>query len=468
MKKKKNKKFNIGILLLIVIIIVGLLYFKNNKDYLLDKLSFIESNEKLEGEKIEGTVLFTENDLIIVKDNKNIIYKFNVEQNDLVAGDYVILEYTGELDKNKDVQSVTIIKYEKENEETDENGIPLNWLDNGIFSDYYMAAYSKLKELSLEEKIAQLLLVRYPKPEFVKDLKKYNFGGVILFGEDFKGKTKAQVIDLIEKLQKDSKIPFLTAVDEEGGIVVRISNNPKLRKERFKSPQELYKEGGFDLITRDTKEKSIFLSDLGINLNLAPVVDISINPNDYIYSRTLGLDEKLTASYSKTVIQASKGLGVSYTLKHFPGYASNSDTHTGSSIDNRTYEEILNEILPFKEGINVGAEAVLINHNIVKAIDSEKPASLSINIHNLLRDNLNFTGISITDDISMDAVSNLENVELYALLSGNNLIITSDYEKSFTQIKSAVTEGKISEKYIDELVFKVLAWKYYKEIMHKN
>ena len=299
-------------------------------------------------------------------------------------------------------------------------------------------------------------------------MKEYNFSGFVFFEKDFTNKTKSEVIDMINELQDNSKIPLLTAVDEEGGKVVRISSNPNLRSEKFKSSKELYNEGGFDLIKKDTKEKSNLLKSLGLNLNLAPVVDVSTNPNDYIYSRTLGLDENLTADYAKTVIEASKGLGVSYTLKHFPGYSSNSDTHVGSSNDNRTYDEVLKDLLPFKVGIENGAEAVLVSHNIVNSIDSDKPASLSGNIHNLLRGDLEFTGVTITDDISMQSLDELDKPTLQAMLAGNNLVITTDYETSFKEIKNAITNGTISEKYIDELVFKVLSWKFYKGIMIEN
>ena len=207
-------------------------------------------------------------------------------------------------------------------------------------------------------------------------------------------------------------------------------------------------------------------SGLGLNLNLAPVVDVATDPNAYIYPRTIGEDVNITSEYAKTVIEASKGTKVSYTLKHFPGYGNNLDTHISTSTDTRSYENIMNnDIKPFESGIEAGAEAVLVSHNIVTSIDKDSPASLSTSIHNLLRSNLNFTGVIIADDISMGALSQVDNVAVKAILAGNDLIITTDYETSFNSIKNAINENKISEELIDKLAFRVLAWIYYNGLM---
>ena len=323
--------------------------------------------------------------------------------------------------------------------------------------------------MTLDEKIAQTLLVLYPDENQLEILKENQFGGYLFFSKDLKGKTKDEVVKMMNDLQKVAKIPILTAVDEEGGIVARVSDNPNLRSERFKSPRELYLEGGMTRIREDTKEKSELLQSVGMNLNLAPVVDVSTNPDDYMYSRTLGENTELTAEFAKTVIEESKKEDVSYTLKHFPGYGNNGDTHEGSANDDRTYEEIMkNDIPPFEAGIKAGAEAVLVSHNIVSSIDKDNPASLSTNVHNLLRDKLKFTGIIITDDLNMDALDSIENKNVKALLAGNDLLITADYEESMKQIKNALEEKVIDENLIDKRVFRILAWKYYKGLMFQN
>ena len=428
-------------------------------------LVFSSMNKNNQTNKIEVTVLYAEDDLVTVQDSNNVIYVFKTDIVSVDVGESIVLEYAGLLDNNKSIQDGEVISYEVTDEETDQNGIPLSWKDDGIFSPYYVLAYNKLKELTLDEKIGQLLLVRYSESAKAA-LDKYNFSGFVFFEKDFFGKTKEQVINMIEELQNSSKIPLLTAVDEEGGKVVRVSSNSNLRSEPFKSSQELYEKGGFDLISSDTKEKSELLKSLGLNLNLAPVVDVSTDSNDYMYSRTIGENTSITSEYAKTVIEASKNTGVSYTLKHFPGYGSNSDTHIGTSIDTRTLDDIMNnDIPPFESGIEAGAEAVLVSHNIVTSLDPDNPASLSSNVHNLLRNQLDFTGVVITDDIAMSALDSIEDTTVKALVAGNDLVITTDYETSFNEVKDAIEDGTLGENYIDKLAFRVLAWKYYKGLM---
>ena len=456
--KKRKILITLG---LVILLLGGIFAFKS-----FDKKEVDNTNKKKNDKSIEVVVLSLENEKLTVQDKNNVIYTFDYNNENLSIGNNIIIEYSGVLDKNKSIQTSKVIGYTKATISKDENGIPLEYLDNGVFSQYYILANKKLEKMTLDEKISQLLLVRYPDINQKAILEKYQFGGYLFFAKDFKNKTKEEVINMMKELQEVSKVPILTAVDEEGGTVVRVSSNPKLRSERFKSSQVLYKEGGLELIKNDTIEKSNLLNSLGINLNLAPVVDVSTNPDDYMYNRSLGQNTEITSNYAKTVIEASKGLNVSYTLKHFPGYGNNSDTHTNSSVDNRSYEDIVNNDLPpFKSGIQVVAESILVSHNIVNSIDGDNPASLSSNVHNLLRNELSFTGIIITDDLAMGATSSIENSTLKAVLAGNDLIITTDYEDSFNQIKNAINDGTISEELIDKLAFRIIAWKYYKGLL---
>lgn len=411
----------------------------------------------------EGLVVSVDSSNIVLMSNDDIFYMIDRDMVDGNLGDNVIVEYMGILDD--DFSSVEIVDYSLLNS-VDVSDISSVFDDNGIFSDYYVMAYNKLKELSLDEKIGQMILARYDKDRVINDIDKYSLGGLVFFENDFKNKNKSQVMKMINDVQNKAKIPLITAVDEEGGKIVRISSNPMLSEERFKSSRELYKLGGMDLIYDDTVNKSMLLSELGINVNLAPVVDVSMDSNDYMYERSLGENTETTSLYARTVIDASKGLGVSYTLKHFPGYGNNIDTHTNVAIDNRSYESILeNDIPPFEAGIDEGAEAVLVSHNVVSSIDGDNPASLSKRVHNLLRDDLGFSGVIITDDLSMGAISSVEDVSVKAVLAGNNMLITTNYIDSFNSIKDAVKSDIISEEMIDRLVFKVLSWKYYKGLM---
>lgn len=339
-------------------------------------------------------------------------------------------------------------------------------IDNGIFKSHYKEAYEIVKQMTVEEKIAQLLLVRYPDENQKEILKQYQFGGYLFFAKDFKGKTKDEVISMTNMVQEVAKIPILTALDEEGGIVVRVSSNPNLRGSKFLSSQELYRQGGFDKIREDTIEKSSLLNSLGLNLNLAPLVDVSTNSNDYMYKRSLGQNAEITSEFAKEVIESSKNTGVSYTLKHFPGYGNNVDTHSESSHDNRSLESLHEiDLKPFIEGIKSGAEAVLVSHNIVTAIDCENPASLSSSINQLLREELGFTGVVIVDDLVMGAVKDIPDKSLISLKAGNDLLITTDYLESIGEIKGGVDRGEITEEELDKHVIRILSWKYEKGLI---
>jgi len=388
----------------------------------------------------------------------------------LEVGNKVLIEYNGNLNKNSQVQEIEIVDCSVQEEAKNEDGISLEWLDNGIFSDYYIIANNKLKTMTLDEKIGQLFLVRYPDDQTAVNIQeKYQFGGYLFFEKDFFNKTEIEVKEMIKNVQNVSKIPMITGVDEEGGKVVRLSNNSNLVEEPFKSPSELYNLGGLELIKNDTTKKNTILSNLGLNLNLAPVVDVSVDPSDYMYDRTIQQNTKITSEYAKMVIQASKNSNVSYTLKHFPGYGNNDDTHISEVIDNRTYESIIeNDLPPFESGIKAGAESILISHNIITNIDKDNPASLSPTIHNLLRNELDFTGIIITDDLGMGAIDNIKEATVKAILAGNDLIITTDYENSIKAVKNALQNGEISEDLINKLTFRVLSWKYYKGLMYEN
>ncbi len=433
---------------------------------LLGSVNLFTKNEEKKTHKLVATVLKKTDKKLTVQDENNVIYTFLSNHEDILLGDKIIIEYTGVLNKNKELQSSKVIKYLMTKDVMNEDDIPTEWDDKGIFKDYYKLAKDFVNSMSLEEKIAQLLLVKYPTKNQKELLQKNTFAGYIFFEKDFTNKNKDEVLAMMSDLQESSKIPILTAVDEEGGKVVRLSNNKKLRNQPFAAPAELYKEGGLDLIKEDTITKSKFLNDLGINLNLAPVVDVSNSEDYYIFDRTLQEDTEKTSQYAEAVISASKNTGVSYTLKHFPGYGNNDDTHDGIVTDSRTLEEIKRkDIPPFEAGIKAKAEAILVNHNIISNIDKSNPATLSASVHNLLRNDLKFTGIVITDDMDMEAVKNIDKKFVKALLAGNDLIITGNYEEAITEIKQGLENKEITENLITKLAFRVIAWKYYKGLM---
>ena len=221
-----------------------------------------------------------------------------------------------------------------------EEKIPSQWNDGGLFSKHYNLAYNVMKTMTLDEKIGQILLVRLPSSNVEKVIDKYKIGGFVFYHKDISKHSKKSLSDLVKEYNNEADLPLIIAIDEEGGSVVRLSNNKSFRSEPFKSPQRIFEESGYEGIVNTTKEMCDLLGGIGFNLNLAPVADISVNPKDYIYHRSFGKPAKETAEFVNCIIKTSQGSKVSFAMKHFPGYGSNHDTHKGMVVDNRSLDEI--------------------------------------------------------------------------------------------------------------------------------
>ena len=333
-----------------------------------------------------------------------------------------------------------------------------------------------LASLTLEQKVGQLFFVRCPDSGAAEDVSAYHLGGYVLFGRDFQDAagawlTREQFTAAVQSYQDaaaaDTGIPLLIGSDEEGGTVTRASRNPNLFAKPFRSPQRVAAEasGHGSAFAEDAWEKNSRLLTLGINVNLAPVADVSTDPADFIYDRTLGQDAQATAAYAAEVVTAMKDCGIGSVLKHFPGYGNNVDTHTGIAVDQRPLESFReSDFLPFAAGIEAGegTTAVLVSHNIMAAVDPDLPASLSPAVHDLLREELGFTGVAMTDDLAMDAVAAYAQdgaVAVMALEAGNDLIITTDYRTQIPKVLEAVENGTLSMDTIDTACRRVLTWK---------
>ena len=360
----------------------------------------------------------------------------------------------------KDMSSKEVVNVEKEN-----NAIVIDKkYKDDLFYDKYLEATEILNKMSLEEKVGQLFLVRYDSSITENYISNYHVGGFILFAKDFQNHTKKTISDEINSIQDLSTLPLAIAVDEEGGYVTRVSRFTNFRESKFLSPKEYYETGGYELLQQMENEKANLLKSIGVNLNLAPVVDISTSPNDFIYSRSFGRDANETSVFAKNMVKYSKNNNISSCLKHFPGYGNNVDTHTGIAIDNREYEVFKNsDYLPFISGIEEGVPFILISHNIVNSIDSTYPSSLSKKvITDELRDKLKFSGIVVTDDLDMDAVKSYAsdgNAATLAINAGADMIITSDYVNMYNEVLNSVSNNTIDISVIDNAVRRIIAWK---------
>ena len=332
-----------------------------------------------------------------------------------------------------------------------------------LFAEGYPEAQELLENMTLEEKVAQVFLFRCPSENALAAVQTYQPGGFMLFAKDFDGKTAEQVCAEMGSYQQASEIPMFLAVDEEGGTVVRVSRNANLAPKPFQSPQQVFQSGGMQAIVDDTVQKTQLLQSLGLNVNLAPVADVSTNPADFMYARTFGQGAAETADYVKNSVATYNQQRMACALKHFPGYGNNVDTHTGIAVDHRPYETFMeSDFLPFAAGIEEGAPMVLVSHNIVNCMDSEHPASLSPEVHRVLREDLGFTGLILTDDLSMEAIpayTGGENPCAAAINAGNDLLLSSDLQADYNALLAAVQDGTVTEERLDESVLRILAMK---------
>ena len=329
----------------------------------------------------------------------------------------------------------------------------------------------RLASMTLAEKVGQLFFLRCPSSGAEAAVAQHHLGGILLFTQDYKDASgnwltqdafAEKLAALQDAAESDTGIPLLIGSDEEGGTVTRASRNPNLFPSKFPSPQSLFETVGLEGLLADTQQYNSRLHSLGITVNFAPVCDVSTNPKDFIYERSFGQNAQTTADYIAQVVAAMSDAGIASVLKHFPGYGSNADTHTGIAVDERPYEQFLAEdYLPFAAGIGAGAPFVLVSHNIVTCLDSSYPASLSAAWHEQLRSHLGFEGVILTDDLDMGAVKAYAdggNIAVLALQAGNDMIVCSDLTQIGAVI-AAVQDGTLSEKTIDSACRRVLAAK---------
>ena len=342
--------------------------------------------------------------------------------------------------------------------------IPVNQEEEEIKEEIVLTKEEEiLNSMTLEEKIGQLFIVRYENIDEEDEVKQYQLGGITFYGKDFRYEDKDSIIELINSLQSDVKIPMFMSVDEEGGSVARVSRWYQYRSEIFLSPRDYYEQGGLDLVLQMEEEKAQLLSSLGLNMNLSPVADISDKPGAFMYDRSLGEDAYTTAEFVCRTAKISADYGVGSVIKHFPGHGNNTDTHFYTTKDTRSLEELKeNDLIPFQAAMDEENSAIMIGHTVVEALDDEYPASLSKKVHDYIRKQMSFDGVIMPDALDMDTVSssfNGENVAVLAIMAGNDILCTSEYKEQYEAVLQAVKDNKISIEQIDESVLRILRWK---------
>lgn len=361
---------------------------------------------------------------------------------------------------------------------------PLNAAENNYHSNFnfyeflqfpedYLINY-KIKNMSLEEKVGQLFQVGFHSKTVDKKIKNliknYHVGGVIYFGRNLEN---LEQIKLLSKtlqnlaLSSGAKMPLFIAVDQEGGRLRRIKDLTY-----YPANAVFGAAGKEELIRKAAAVTAKELKNIGINVNLAPVLDVNNNPNNTVIGdRSFGSDPKLVARMGTAYIEGLQSQGLIATAKHFPGHG---DTRTDSHFDlpviahdKSRLDRI--ELYPFKKAIEAGVESIMTTHIYFSAIEEEAgiPATLSkLFLSDILRKELKFKGIIITDCMEMGAISNsFGTVEgsLRAIKAGADIVLIShSYDQQKKAIKfllKAVYNGEISEKRIDKSLRRIIKLK---------
>lgn len=329
-----------------------------------------------------------------------------------------------------------------------------------------------LSSMSLYDKICQMLII---EPESLtgkspvtaagsateQALKNMPVGGIIYSRQNLIN--KEQVKTMLNNIQSYSKIPLILTCDEEGGRVNRLMSTVGTT---YIKPMLNYKDMGKDTAYKNAHTIASDMSSLGFNFDMAPVADVWSNPeNTVIGDRAYSDDFNEAASLVSAAVDGFHAGGIGTALKHFPGHGDTSlDSHYGAVYVEKTLDEIQkNELLPFKAGIEAGSDMVMIGHLIISDAD-EQPAPFSHKIvTELLRNELNFDGVIITDGLKMEAMTDYYSsgeIAFLAISAGVDMLLCPENPKeAIDALLNAVEEGSISEQRIDESVQRILAAK---------
>ena len=345
-----------------------------------------------------------------------------------------------------------------------------NISDNNNSINNIVTPKYNIKDMSLKEKIGQMLIIDYTKDTYDTNLdriiKNVKPGGFILMSDNIK--YYDNTISLVKSLKQNSNIPMIIAIDEEGGRVQRttllkdtpVTNVPSMYELGKTNNQLLAYQVGVILAKK--------VKTLGVNLDFAPVLDIYSNKNNKVIGdRSLSEDKNIVTNLSISIQKGLEDNNVNTCIKHFPGHGDTEiDSHFDIPIINKTYEELLdNELYPFIKSIENGSKMVMVGHiALPKITTSNVPASLSKEIiTNILKNKLDFKGLVITDALNMKALTNnYTEKEIYinAINAGVDiLLMPQNPENAVKYIEEAIKENKISINQIDASVEKILNYK---------
>lgn len=328
----------------------------------------------------------------------------------------------------------------------------------------------KIKPLSLKEKVGQLVIAGFEGTDLNEDImeliEEYKIGGFILFSRNILDEVQTlELLNDIKEINSKNPIPLLLSIDEEGGKVSRLPKSyprlPEAREFGKKNDKELSYELGKVLGDR--------VKSLGFNMNFSPVLDINSNPNNpVIGNRAFGSEKESVAINGIQVMLGIMDRDVISVVKHFPGHGdTNLDSHINLPIVNKTKNELKSfELVPFIKAIENNVDAIMLAHILYPEIDNY-PATMSSRIINeLLRDELGFTGVIISDDMTMGAIMENYTIEegvLSFLKAGGDLALIchgkNNVIKVIEEITKAVERGELTEEEVNNKVYRILKLK---------
>ncbi len=329
-----------------------------------------------------------------------------------------------------------------------------------------------VQHMTLDQKLGQMMIVQFVGPTYSLDIStmisQYHVGAVLLFTVNNNIADKAQLKGLIQQMQSNSSIPMVVAIDQEGGTVDRLKtlDGPRPPAADIGATNDTGKAVAAGI--RDAQD----LASYGFNLNLAPVVDVTNVYNPQLYGRTYGnntaLVTKMAQAYLQGLQQSGKVLG---TLKHFPGLGDvGVDPHNGVPNLYRSKSDLeAIDWAPYRAIIQQGdVHAIMVTHEIVHAIDSSLPSSLSYKVvTGILRDDLGFQGVIMTDSLTMEGITAYyteAQAAAVAVEAGSDLLMgaatPADVASMIAGIKQAIASGEISQQRIDDSARRILMLKY--------
>ena len=342
-----------------------------------------------------------------------------------------------------------------------------------------------IAEATLEEKIGQMLMVGFrglevsPDSQIIKDIKAKRIGGVILFEKDVALGTSIrnisspqQLATLNASLQSYTQVPLFIGIDQEGGLVNRL-------KSKYGFPESVTQQylgtlNNFDTTRKYASSTASTLLNANINMNFAPVVDLNVNPDNPVighYERSFSADPVIVTNHASIIIDEHTNRNIFCSLKHFPGHGSSkSDSHAGFVDVTETWSD--SELVPYRNLINSGqAKLIMTAHIFNSKWDNAYPATLSWNVlTKMLRQELGFAGIVITDDMNMGAITSkygTEQATELALNAGADILLFANniaYDEHVAEtisaiVKKLVDEGKVPLSRINESYQRIMNYK---------